>query len=174
LLSGNEELKYFDALIDLVRKNVKMKIENKIKNEMDLNLEFYKIIAKILIDCKEKKPLDFIFPLLNPNDFNDIKSEGDFSFITIQQYNKIQSSITNFNNNLYEMCKILNIPKISSHFARHSFGTLLMATKGDKQIDLYSLQKALGHSSIQQSVDYIQSLSNEGKDELTKRISDSL
>jgi integrase len=72
------------------------------------------------------------------------------------------------------MCKILNIPKISSHFARHSFGTLLMATKGDKQIDLYSLQKALGHSSIQQSVDYIQSLSNEGKDELTKRISDSL
>jgi len=174
LLSNNEDLKYFDALIDLVRKNVKMKIENKIKNEMDLNLEFYKIIAKILIDCKEKKPLDFIFPLLNPNDFKDIKSEGDFSFITIQQYHKIKSAITNFNNNLYEMCKILNIPKISSHFARHSFGTLLMATKGDKQIDLYSLQKALGHSSIQQSVDYIQSLSNEGKDELTKRISDSL
>ena len=42
LLSNNEDLKYFDALIDLIRKNVKMKIENKIKNEMDLNLEFYR------------------------------------------------------------------------------------------------------------------------------------
>jgi integrase len=174
LLSSNEDLKYFDALIDLIRKNVKMKIENRIKDEMDLNLEFYKIIAKIIEDCKEKKPLDFIFPILNPNDFKDIQLEGDFSFITIHQHNKIKNAINNFNINLFEMCKILNIPKISSHFARHSFGTLLIATKGDKQIDLYSLQKALGHSSIQQSVDYIQNLSNEGKDELTKRISDSL
>lgn len=174
LLSSNEDLKYFDALIDLIRKNVKMKIENRIKDEMDLNLEFYKIIAKIIEDCKEKKPMDFIFPILNPNDFKDIQLEGDFSFITIHQHNKIRNAINNFNNHLFEMCKILNIPKISSHFARHSFGTLLIATKGDKQIDLYSLQKALGHSSIQQSVDYIQNLSNEGKDELTKRISDSL
>jgi integrase len=67
----------------------------------------------------------------------------------------------------------LNIPKISSHYSRHSFGTILIATKKDKEIDLYSLQKALGHSTIQQTMDYIQDLSNEGKDELTKRISDS-
>jgi integrase len=175
LISSNEDLKYFDALIDLVRKNVKVKIENRLKDEMDLNFEFYTIIAKIITNCKEKKPLDFIFPILNPDDFKDIPSEGDFSYISIHQHTKIRNAINNFNNHLCEMCKILNIPKISTHYARHSFGTLLIHhSKGEKEIDLYSLQKALGHSSIQQTVDYIQHLSNEGKDELTKRISDSL
>jgi integrase len=50
----------------------------------------------------------------------------------------------------------------------------LIHTNKGKDIDLYSLQKALGHSTIQQTMDYIQDLSNEGKDELTKRISDSI
>ena len=174
LLSGNEDLKYFDALLDLVRKNVRMKIENRFKNEMNLDLEFYKIIAKIINDCKLKKPLDFIFPLLKYKDFKDIPADGDFSYISEYQHTKLQYAINNFNYHLNEMCNILNIPKISSHYARHSFGTILIATKKDKDIDLYSLQKALGHASIQQTMDYIQDLSNEGKDELTKRISDSI
>ena len=174
LLSGNEDLKYFDALLDLVRKNVRMKIENRLKNEMNLDLEIYKIIAKIINDCKLKKPLDFIFPLLKYEDFKDIPADGDFSYINEYQHTKMQYAINNTNYQLNEMCKILNIPKISTHFARHSFGTILIATKKDKDIDLYSLQKALGHSTIQQTMDYIQDLSNEGKDELTKRISDSI
>ena len=173
LLSGNEELKYFDALIDLVRKNVKMKIENRFKDEMNLNLEFYKIISKIIKHFKLNKPLDFIFPILENEDFKDIPADGDFSFINENQHTKIHNATMNFNFHLSEMCKILNIPKISSHYARHSFGTILIATKKDKEIDLYSLQQALGHSTIQQTMDYIQDLSNEGKDELTKRISDS-
>ena len=174
LLSSNEDLKYFDALISLVRKNVAMKIENRFKDEMNLNLEFYKIISKIINYCKINKPLDFIFPILENDDFKDIPANGDFSFVSQYQHTKIQYSINNFNNHLFGMCRILNIPKISSHYARHSFGTILIATKKDKDIDLYSLQKALGHASIQQTMDYIQDLSNEGKDELTKRISDSI
>ncbi len=174
LLSNNEDLRYFDALIDLVRKNVKMKIENRFKDEMNLNLEFYNIISKIINYCKITKPLDFIFPILENDDFKDIPADGDFSFINENQHTKIHNATMNFNFHLSEMCKILNIPKISSHYARHSFGTILIATKKDKDIDLYSLQKALGHSTIQQTIDYIQDLSNEGKDELTKRISDSI
>lgn len=174
LLSNNEDLRYFDALIDLVRKNVKMKIENRFKDEMNLNLEFYNIISKIINYCKITKPLDFIFPILENDDFKDIPVDRDFSFINENQHTKIHNATMNFNFHLSEMCKILNIPKISSHYARHSFGTILIATKKDKDIDLYSLQKALGHSTIQQTMDYIQDLSNEGKDELTKRISDSI
>ncbi|MFM7092355.1 MAG: tyrosine-type recombinase/integrase, partial [Bacteroidota bacterium] len=174
LLSSNEDLKYFDALLDLVKKNVRMKIENRFKNEMNLDLEFYRIIAKIIDDCKLKKPLDFIFPLLKYEDFKDIPADGDFSYINDNQHTKMHNAINNTNYHLNEMCNILNIPKISTHFARHSFGTILIATKKDKDIDLYSLQKALGHTTIQQTMDYIQDLSNEGKDELTKRISDSI
>jgi integrase len=141
---------------------------------MNLNLEFYNIISKIINYCKITKPLDFIFPILENDDFKDIPADRDFSFINENQHTKIHNATMNFNFHLSEMCKILNIPKISSHYARHSFGTILIATKKDKDIDLYSLQKALGHSTIQQTMDYIQDLSNEGKDELTKRISDSI
>jgi integrase len=172
LLSSNEDLKYFNALIELVKKNVKIKMENRIKDEMNLNLEFYKIISKIINHCKINKPLDFIFPILENEDFKDIPANGDFSFINENQHIKTENALATFNFHLGEMCKILNIPKISSHYSRHSFGTILIATKKDKEIDLYSLQKALGHSTIQQTMDYIQDLSNEGKDELTKRISD--
>lgn len=174
LITNNEHLNYFDDLIGLVRKKAKHQIENKINNEEKLNLEFYKIIAKILMECKEEKPLDFVFPILKSEDFYDIISDDGFSLVDDLQQKKLENSIRLFNINLKKVCKNLNIPGISSHYARNSFGSLLLAIKGDKSVDLYSLMNAMGHSSIQQTVDYIQSLSNEGKDDLTKSLSDKI
>ena len=76
-----------------------MKIENRFKDEMNLNLEFYKIISKIIKHFKLNKPLDFIFPILENDDFKDIPANGDFSFVSQYQHTKIQYSINNFNDN---------------------------------------------------------------------------
>jgi len=126
------------------------------------------------MECKEEKPLDFVFPILKSEDFYDIISDDGFSLVDDLQQKKLEYSIRLFNMNLKKVCKNLNIPGISSHYARNSFGSLLLAIKGDKSVDLYSLMNAMGHSSIQQTVDYIQSLSNEGKDDLTKSLSDKI
>jgi hypothetical protein len=173
LILSNEHLNYFNALIELVKKKAKGQLENKIKDEEKLNLEFYKIVAKIITECKEKKTFDFVFPVLKSVDFKDIITDDGFSFVNRKQQIIMNNSVKDFNCALVKICEILGIPKITSHYARSSFGSLLIATKGDKAIDLVSLQRALGHSSIQQSVDYITSLSNEGKDELTKSLSDN-
>jgi integrase len=174
LITNNEHLKYFDDLIGLVRKKAKQQFENKIHNEERLNLEFYKIIAKILLECKEKRPLDFVFPLLKNEDFMDIITDDGFSLVDFEQQNILQRTTVFFNINLSKICNILKISKITSHYARNSFGSLLLAIKGDKSVDLYSLMNALGHANIKQTVDYIQSLSNEGKDDLTKSLSDRI
>jgi hypothetical protein len=173
-ITNNEHLKYFDDLIGLIRKKAKHQLENKINNEERLNLEFYKIIAKILLECKEKRPLDFVFPLLKNEDFIDIIADDGFSIVDIKQQNILRRTTVFFNNNLSKICNILKISKITSHYARNSFGSLLLAIKGDKSVDLYSLMNAMGHANIKQTVDYIQNLSNEGKDNLTKSLSDKI
>ena len=60
LISNDKNITYFNALIDVVRKRIKKKLEEITLNEENLNLEFYKIIAKILRDCKNNKPFDFV------------------------------------------------------------------------------------------------------------------
>jgi integrase len=173
LISQNEDLNYFNNLIEVVRKKVQLQLENNLKNEKNLNLEFYKIIAKILSDCKLKRPLDFVFPLLNNEDFSNIIADDGFSLVSYKQQILLNKSTISFNKNLKEICHILEIPTITSHFARNSFGSLLIALRGEKAIDPFSLMYAMGHSSIQQTQEYIQSLTHEGKDDLTKSLADN-
>lgn len=172
-ISQNEDLNYFNNLVEVLRKKVREQVENNIKNEENLNLEFYKIIAKILSDCKLKKPLDFVFPLLKNEDFSNILADDGFSLVSYKQQLLLNHSTISFNKNLKEICHILEIPTITSHFARNSFGSLLVALRGEKAIDPFSLMYAMGHSSIQQTQEYIQNLTNEGKDDLTKSLADN-
>jgi integrase len=82
--------------------------------------------------------------------------------------------LENFNFNLSKLCDELGITRISSHYARNSFGTLLLALRGENNIDIHSLREAMGHSSVVQTENYIHSLSNEGKDNLGKFLSDNI
>ena len=172
LVSKDENLSYFKLLIEFVKKRVKEKIEDIKENELNLNLDFYKIIAKILRDCKENRPLDFVFPLLRSSDFKDIISGDGFSFVNLKQQIIMKRTLENFNNNLNILSNLLKITKISTHYARNAFGSLLVDLKGIN-IDMYSLREAMGHSSVAQTENYLHSLSNEGKDDLGKLLSDN-
>jgi integrase len=172
LISRDENLSYFKLLIEFVKKRVKEKIEDIKENELNLNLDFYKIIAKILRDCKENRPLDFVFPLLRSIDFKDIISGDGFSNVNLRQQLIMKKTLDNFNLNLSRLCDELKIPKISTHYARNAFGSLLVDLKGIN-IDMYSLREAMGHTSVTQTENYLHSLSNGGKDDLGKLLSDN-
>ena len=172
LVLSDENLSYFKSLIEFVKKRVKEKIDDIKENELNLNLDFYKIIAKILRDCKENRPLDFVFPLLRSSDFIDIISGDGFSNVNLRQQLIMKKTLDNFNLNLSRLCDELKIPKISTHYARNAFGSLLVDLKGIN-IDMYSLREAMGHSSVTQTENYLHSLSNGGKDDLGKLLSDN-
>jgi len=174
LISNDEHLIYFNSLIEVVKKRVKKKLEEKTLNEERLNLEFYKIIAKILKDCKTKRQLDFVFPLLNNDDFKDIIADDGFSNVNLNQQIMLKRTLDYFNINLGKLCDALEINKISSHYARNLFGTLLIELKGIANVDMTSLKEAMGHSSVVQTESYIHNLSNEGKDNLGKLLSDNI
>jgi hypothetical protein len=172
LVLSDENLSYFKSLIEFVKKRVKEKIDDIKENELNLNLDFYKIIAKILRDCKENRPLDFVFPLLRSSDFIDIISGDGFSNVNLRQQLIMKKTLDNFNLNLSRLSDKLKIPKISTHYARNAFGSLLVDLKGIN-IDMYSLREAMGHSSVTQTENYLHSLSNGGKDDLGKLLSDN-
>lgn len=174
LLSNDEHIAYFNDLIDVIKKRVQKKLVETSLNEKKLNMEFYNIIAKILKDCKNNKPLHFVFPLLDNNKFIDITTDDGFSSVNLKQQYSLSYVLENFNFNLSKLCDELGITRISSHYARNSFGTLLLSLRGENNIDIHSLREAMGHSSVVQTENYIHSLSNEGKDNLGKFLSDNI
>jgi len=174
LLSNDEHIDYFNDLIDVIKKRVQKKLVETSLNEKKLNMEFYNIIAKILKDCKNNKPLHFVFPLLDSNKFIDITADDGFSSVNLKQQYSLSYVLENFNFNLSKLCDELGIARITSHYARNSFGTLLLALRGENNIDIHSLREAMGHSSVVQTENYIHSLSNEGKDNLGKFLSDNI
>lgn len=174
LLSNDEHIGYFNDLIDVIKKRVQKKLVETSLNEKKLNMEFYNIIAKILKECKNNKPLHFVFPLLDNNKFIDITTDDGFSSVNLKQQYSLSYVLENFNFNLSKLCDELGITRISSHYARNSFGTLLLSLRGENNIDIHSLREAMGHSSVVQTENYIHSLSNEGKDSLGKFLSDNI
>ena len=142
LISNDEHLIYFNTLIEVVKKRVKKKLDEITLNEEKLNLEFYKIIAKILRECKNNKPLDFVFPLLDNNDFKNITSDDGFSNVNLNQQMILKRTLDYFNLNLGKLCDALEISKISSHHARNSFGTLILELRGLVNVDMNALKEA--------------------------------
>jgi integrase len=172
-ISSNNDIKYIDDLMIFIEKKIKEDLEKKSKQLFDIHIEFYKIIAKTIEKCRVNCPKDFVFPLLKSNEFYDIVSDNGFSYPNDYQSSKMDCSLATYNQKLYKMCDILEIPRISSHYARSSFGSLLLALKGQNSVNLYDLMVAMGHSSLNITQEYINSLSNDGKDNLTKILGDN-
>lgn len=133
-ISSNKDIKYIDDLMIFIEKKIKEDLEKKSKHLFDIHIEFYKIIAKTIEKCKDNCPKDFVFPLLKSVEFYDIVSDNGFSFPNDYQLSKMNGSLSTYNKNIYKMCDILEIPRISSHYARSSFGSLLWHSKGRIQL----------------------------------------
>jgi len=170
---GNKDIKYIDDLITYIEKKIREDLEKKSKHQYEINIEYYKIVAKTIEKCKILHPKDFVFPLLKSNDFYDIEGDNGFSYPNDYQLSKMNGSLSTYNKKIYKMCDILEIDRISSHYARSSFGSLLLALKGSNSVNLYDLMMAMGHSSLEMTQEYINSLSNDGKDNLTKILGDN-
>ena len=113
---------------------------------------------------------DFVFPILNNKEFNNIGSENDFSKISLQQYKSLKHSTIVYNRKLKEVSQRSKIEtELSSHVARHSFTNLLLNMDN---VNLYDVSQSLGHKNITITQSYIQSGFNSQKvDYINKNLS---
>ncbi len=73
---------------------------------------------------------------------------------TKQEKNEILNATTKVNRYLKKICVKAEVPVISSHSARHSYAQLLV----NENVNVHHVQMLLGHSSLNITQNYIQSL----------------
>lgn len=92
-------------------------------------------------------PEHYIFAQLN-----------DFVFESNQKrYEKVQSLTTKWNLDLKKLCGFISLTPISSHVMRHTYATMMLASK----VDIRLISEALGHANLNVTVRYIKSLGTE-------------
>jgi integrase len=113
---------------------------------------------------------DFVFPILDNDEFKSIDEKNDFSKLTEQQYKSIKHATIVYNSNLKKLQQACLIhTHLSSHVARHSFTNLLLTMK---DVNLYDISQSLGHSSIAITQNYINNgFSREKVDYLNREFS---
>jgi integrase len=113
---------------------------------------------------------DFVFPILDNDEFKSIDEKNDFSKLTEQQYKSIKHATIVYNRNLKKLQQACLIhTHLSSHVARHSFTNLLLTMK---DVNLYDISQSLGHSSIAITQNYINNgFSREKVDYLNREFS---
>jgi hypothetical protein len=138
----------------------------------DINLKVYKLIIDIVLRLKNN-PIysnNFVFPILNDDDFMNIKKEEDFDRMDKKQYLRFSGRRTYYNRLLKfvgNQCGILNL---TSHKSRHSYTSLIL--KYNKDVNLYDLMESLGHKNLSTTQGYIQSFVNRRVDDIGKGFSD--
>ncbi len=99
-----------------------------------------------ILDCYQdgtEKPDDYIFPILRKRHTDPMELRREIS-----------SRNVIVNKHLKEIARLANIDAtVSFHVARHSFSQYALK----KGMDLYSISKALGHSDIETTQEYINS-----------------
>lgn len=124
--------------------------------EEDLRLEYVDLIR----NCNKTKQGEYIFDLLGNL---DIPKKGSISTRVNAQ---IMGQISKYNYHLKKISEKLDIPKITSHQARHSFTQLLV----NSNTNLYFIQQLLGHSSLGVTQNYVNSLHTTQLDEVSDTI----
>ena len=145
-----------------------------IENYKDLKSRRHQLVVKLIRDINSKEEIkkDFVFPLLNNNDFKDIEDE-DFSVLSEYQYRKFQSVRSYYNKLLKLIATQSKInKKLTSHLARHSYTSLMLELGED--VNLFDLMTSLGHKHLSTTQTYIQRLSNKKIDKLNLVISEKL
>lgn len=124
--------------------------------------EFYIQEVFNQIDALKKEHLnEFVFPLLDNEDFKDIDANNDFSKMSIKQYKLLKHATIVYNRKLKILQKETGIDVLlSSHVARHTFTNLLLLME---DVNLYDISQSLGHASLSITQNYIQSGFNTDK-----------
>ncbi len=147
-------------MLSKIRTNEAQRItlaENITMYETDLMLE-YTAILKEYVNTKSN---DYIFHLLRGL---TIPANG---YLSQTLDRDIQKKIKIYNYHLMKISEVLEIPKITTHHARHSFTQLLV----NSNTNLYFIQQMLGHSSMKVTQNYVNSLHTTQLDEVSDTIS---
>jgi integrase/recombinase XerD len=118
---------------------------------------FLNDFAKKVIEkygSKSKNPEDYVFDILKPE------------YSASQQKQAIQNFTRFINQHIKLLCKKLNLPDISTYWARHSFAT--MSIRGGASMEL--IQESLGHGNLKTTMNYFAGFEDEAKKELSKKL----
>jgi site-specific recombinase XerD len=106
----------------------------------------------------------FVFGMLKDSDFTNIGKKNDFSIASEEQYKKINRAGIVYNRNLKYLPKHTGIEKtFSTHLPRTSFANIMVHTEGVNSMDV---SKALGHSSISITAEYLKTGFRDGRTDL--------
>ncbi|WP_282016160.1 tyrosine-type recombinase/integrase [Marinifilum flexuosum] len=135
----------------------KTKDTTKVKTEIDVFLtpEAIEIIDQI--GCKNNKPEDYIFPILEKG-----MSEQE-------KYNRVKQHIKNTNKYMKKIAEKLEIDvKITTYYARHSYSTVLK--RSGVSIDF--IREQLGHQTTKVTQNYLDSFEDEQREKFTASLLD--
>lgn len=127
--------------------------------DREIYLEFCKNYFRKYCKRKEVKE-QYVFPFLRG--FDNLKG--------FEKGNKISAITALINKNLYKISERFDLPKFTTHFARHSF-TSTSKTMG---VDIYDLRNWLGHTSVRNTEIYVNTLDEPKDDSHSLRLFDLL
>ena len=95
---------------------------------------------------KVKNPLNFVFPVLDNDEFKNIDGNNDFSKITMEQYKRIKHSTIVYDRRLKKVASLCKMnTNLSSHVSRHSFTNLLLNMDN---VNLYDISQSFVHRKM--------------------------
>jgi integrase len=127
--------------------------------DREIYLEFCK---KYFRDyCKRQDVREqYVFPFLR----------GTENLKGFEKGNKISASTALINKNLNKISERFNLPKFTTHFARHTFTSISKAMG----VDIYDLRNWLGHTSVKNTEIYVNTLDEQKYDVHSLRLFDTL
>lgn len=126
--------------------------ENMIEIEISINEDIKRIIKKW--GNKSRKPQDFIFDILHPEDLSDLQIFRDV--------NQTVKSINLYMKRIASNLKLERPP--TTNFARHSFSTILKRSG----VPIEMISEQLGHTSIKTTQIYLGTFDQDQKREISK------
>lgn len=137
----------------------------------DINQKVYNLITNVILRIKNHPYYSnkFVFPILNDDDFSNIKKEEDFDRMNERQYLKFVGRRSYYNRLLRFVGNQCGITNLTSHKSRHSYTSLIL--KYNKDINLYDLMESLGHKNLSTTQGYIQNFVNKRVDDMGKDFS---
>jgi integrase len=142
---------------------------------LEVKTKIHDLICQLIEELSNSEySSEFVFTLLNNNDFKNI-TNNNFSYLTEIQYKKFQGARSYYNKLLKlvgDQSGIGKNKRLTSHLARHSY-TSLMLDLGEN-ISLFDTMTSLGHKHITTTQTYIQRFDHKKIDKLNEIISDKL
>lgn len=166
----NRKIQLEDLLTKVKSQNRTNEVVVNISLEQNNN-ELYNMLIKIVLRLKNDKNYSnhFVFPILNNDDFKDIKKDEDFDTMTEIQYLRFTGRRGYYNRLLKQVGLQCNIDNLTSHKSRHSFTSIVLK---NNDVNLYDLMKSLGHKQLTTTQVYIQNFKNKRIDDMGKGFSD--